>query len=403
MEQLQPGGVVRDGLDAGEAAHGVLARERAEADGAREVAAALEVLGHLDGARRGVLAPVAQQQLPGPPVELAAARCDEVLVEHALVEAVREAVARPERAVGKLLLAAALEHPAHSAEPLHPLLELELVSARETACDRARELLAEDARGGEQLALGCGQRREVRAHQVLHVLRGLEVERLERPRELEAALAAARCRGARRAARRGCARRAAGPRRARGAAAQVRQRNRCRGSGARATARRLGRRAGRARARGRALRCEVEHAAVQRRVRRLDFGGAAGAEEQDALARGAPPEVAEHLHAHRVGPLQVLEQQHDGVEPRRGLHEVARLADQPLARRARRLAVERSVGIGHERGRHQHADRGRPGLDELDRLLAAAARAERARRARRGTAGAGRAAPGARGSGRPRP
>jgi hypothetical protein len=49
----------------------------------------------------------------------------------------------------------------------------------------ARELLAEHARGGEQLALGCGQRREVCAHQILHVLRGLEVERLERPRELE--------------------------------------------------------------------------------------------------------------------------------------------------------------------------------------------------------------------------
>src|SRR5215475_12271083 len=103
-------------------------------------------------------------------MELRAARRDQVLVQHALVEAMREAIARPERPVRQLILATALEHAVDAVEPLEPLLELELVAAREPARDGARELLAEDARRSEELSLGAGQRAEVCAHQVLHVL-----------------------------------------------------------------------------------------------------------------------------------------------------------------------------------------------------------------------------------------
>ena len=113
---------------------------------------------------------MAQQQLPRPAVELRAPRRDQVLVEHALVEAMREAIARPERPVRQLVLTPTLECPVDAAEPLQPLFELELVSAREPARDRARELLAEDARRREQVPFGAGQRAEMRPHEVLHVL-----------------------------------------------------------------------------------------------------------------------------------------------------------------------------------------------------------------------------------------
>ena len=121
---------------------------------------------------------------------------------------------------------------------------------------------------------------------------------------------------------------------------------------------------------------QVDHARVQGRVLGLDFRGAAGADDQDALTHAAATEVAQQLHAGRVGPVKVLEQHDDGKQARGGLHEVAGLADQALASRSRGLSVQRAVGVGDERGGHQHAHRGRPGSHQVDRMLAALAGAE---------------------------
>ena len=99
----------------------------------------------------------------------------------------------------------------------------------------------------------------------------------------------------------------------------------------------------------------------------------------------------EHVHAGRVRPLQVLEEEDDREPAARRLHEVAGLADETLLRRSRRLAVERAVGIGHEPGRHLHADGGRVGAQELRGVVAAAAREQAAERVVEGLEGLARA------------
>ena len=64
----------------------------------------------------------------------------------------------------------------------------------------------------------------------------------------------------------------------------------------------------------------------------------------------------QQVDARRVGPLHVLDQQHDGERASGRLHEVARLADQPLLRRARGLPAQRTVGVGQYADGHLHAD-----------------------------------------------
>ena len=101
--------------------------------------------------------------------------------------------------------------------------------------------------------------------------------------------------------------------------------------------------------------------------------------------------MVEHVHAGRVRPLQVLEEEDDREPAARRLHEVAGLADETLLRRSRRLAVERAVGVGQEPGRHLHADGGRVGAQELRGVVAAAAREQAAERVVEGLEGLARA------------
>ncbi len=124
---------------------------------------------------------------------------------------------------------------------------------------------------------------------------------------------------------------------------------------------------------GRAFRPQVERRAAQVRVLGVHVGLPERPDQQRALPRQPAADVVQQVDARRVGPLHVLDQEHDRERAAGRLHEVAGLADQPLLRRARGLAAQGAVGVGQDTCRHLHADRRRVRAQQNRRLLTAVA------------------------------
>ena len=318
-------------------------------------------------------------------------RRHELLAQDRRVEAVREAVADGQRAVGQRLFPRRDHEAADAGEPLEVLLHVPLRPREELGDDGAQELAAGDARDLQDLALAGAEAVELPPHEVAQARGRLEVDRLERAREAEDGVGSPDV--------------AALDEDVDQAADEEREPlgARVHGGGQLGRERVAGEpgveilgdlvRGERAEGElaGRAARPQVERALAQAGVVRLHLAQPQRRDEERALADEALPHVVEQVRAGRVRPLHVLDDEQGRIRPARGVHEVARLADQALLGRAERLSAQRAVGVREDARGHLHRDRRRVGAQQHGGPLPRPARQQSRERFEEGQERLGRA------------